>query len=127
MNILRNFQDTPFQQKEGFEPPDAITKTGVSPRDEPPLETKDGSGIDVEFISNVYSVGNKKIIQCNIRNITGRKTIQDALQVSETRYRRLFETAQDGILILDEEPGEIIDVNHSFLTDPEIMQSFIGF
>ena len=76
-----------------------------------PLETKDGRSIDVEFISNVYLVGDKKIIQCNIRNITDRKVIQDALQASETRYRRLFETAQDGILILDEETGKIIDAN----------------
>jgi PAS domain S-box-containing protein len=30
---------------------------------------------------------------------------------SETRYRRLFETAQDGILILDAESGEITDAN----------------
>ncbi len=30
---------------------------------------------------------------------------------SETRYRRLFETAQDGILILDAETGQISDVN----------------
>jgi two-component system, cell cycle sensor histidine kinase and response regulator CckA len=34
-----------------------------------------------------------------------------SLQASETRYRRLFETAQDGILILDAETGEIVDVN----------------
>jgi PAS domain S-box-containing protein/putative nucleotidyltransferase with HDIG domain len=34
-----------------------------------------------------------------------------ALQASETRYRRLFETAKDGILILNAETGEIDDVN----------------
>jgi PAS domain S-box-containing protein len=34
-----------------------------------------------------------------------------ALRISELRYRRLFETAQDGILILDANSGEIIDVN----------------
>ena len=34
-----------------------------------------------------------------------------ALRLSELRYRRLFETAQDGILILDANSGEIIDVN----------------
>ena len=34
-----------------------------------------------------------------------------ALQASETRYRRLFETAQDGILILNAETGQIDDVN----------------
>src|ERR1700694_2868223 len=33
------------------------------------------------------------------------------LGASEARYRRLFETAQDGILILDGQSGLIIDVN----------------
>jgi PAS domain S-box-containing protein len=36
--------------------------------------------------------------------------------VSELRYRRLFETAQDGILIVDANSGKIIDVN-PFLLD----------
>jgi PAS domain S-box-containing protein len=40
----------------------------------------------------------------------------DALRLSELRYRRLFETAQDGILILDANNGEIMDVN-PFLID----------
>jgi PAS domain S-box-containing protein len=39
-----------------------------------------------------------------------------ALKVSEMRYRRLFETAQDGILILNADTGQIDDVN-PFLTD----------
>ena len=39
-----------------------------------------------------------------------------ALKASETRYRRLFETAQDGILILDADTGQIDDVN-PFLID----------
>ena len=34
-----------------------------------------------------------------------------ALQASETRYRRLFESAKDGILILDAETGMVVDVN----------------
>ena len=32
---------------------------------------------------------------------------EEALKISETRYRRLFETAQDGILILDAASGQI--------------------
>jgi len=76
-----------------------------------PLETKQGKAISVEFVSNVYCVGDKRIIQCNIRDITERKMAHEILQVSETRYRRLFETAQDGILILDRDSGEIIDAN----------------
>ena len=76
-----------------------------------PLETKEGRAISVEFVSNVYLVGKKRIIQCNIRDITERKMAHEILQVSETRYRRLFETARDGILILDRDSGEIIDAN----------------
>lgn len=37
--------------------------------------------------------------------------MREALQDSETRYRRLFETAQDGILLLDAATGKITDVN----------------
>jgi PAS domain S-box-containing protein len=39
------------------------------------------------------------------------KNSLQALQASEIRYRRLFETAQDGILILNAETGQIDDVN----------------
>uniref|UniRef100_UPI004056BF2B PAS domain S-box protein n=1 Tax=Candidatus Electronema sp. TaxID=2698783 RepID=UPI004056BF2B len=35
----------------------------------------------------------------------------EPMQSSEIRYRRLFEAARDGILILDAETGEITDVN----------------
>ncbi|MHB9098500.1 MAG: PAS domain-containing sensor histidine kinase, partial [Syntrophales bacterium] len=34
-----------------------------------------------------------------------------ALRDSEKRYRRLFESAKDGILILDAETGKVVDVN----------------
>jgi PAS domain S-box-containing protein len=36
---------------------------------------------------------------------------KQALRISELRYRRLFETAQDGILILNAESGRIDDAN----------------
>jgi formate hydrogenlyase transcriptional activator len=42
---------------------------------------------------------------------TDQRQMEEALKISETRYRRLFETAQDGILILDAETGQIADVN----------------
>jgi formate hydrogenlyase transcriptional activator len=44
-------------------------------------------------------------------DITERKKMEEALKISETRYRRLFEAAQDGILILDAETEQIVDVN----------------
>lgn len=39
------------------------------------------------------------------------KHSEEALRASELRYRRLFETAKDGILILDAQTGQIRDVN----------------
>jgi PAS domain S-box-containing protein len=41
---------------------------------------------------------------------------EQGLEASEIRYRRLFETAQDGILILNAETGQIDDAN-PYLTD----------
>ena len=41
---------------------------------------------------------------------------RETLRASELRYRRLFESAKDGILILDAETGMIVDVN-PFLVD----------
>ncbi|MDE2307884.1 MAG: EAL domain-containing protein [Xanthomonadaceae bacterium] len=38
-------------------------------------------------------------------------TVREALRVSESRYRRLFETAQDGILLLNADTAQIEDVN----------------
>ena len=52
-----------------------------------------------------------ELILLAIEDITEPRRKEDELKVSEVRYRRLFETAQDGILILDGETGKIIDVN----------------
>jgi len=41
--------------------------------EELPLQTKQGNHVEVEFVSNVYRANGKKVIQCNIRDITGRK------------------------------------------------------
>ena len=50
------------------------------------------------------------------REIIQRKQLEEALKASEMRYRRLFETAKDGILILDADTGRITDAN-PFLLD----------
>lgn len=49
-----------------------------------PLETKEHVRKHVEFISNVYLVDGRKVIQCNIRDITERKLAEDrARKVNE--------------------------------------------
>jgi PAS domain S-box-containing protein/putative nucleotidyltransferase with HDIG domain len=101
------FRDIEANQ-EAFE---ALQKNEYIRYEDLPLKTKDGRLIEVEFVSNVYLVGKKRVIQCNIRNTTERKRAEHVLQESEARYRRLFEAAQDGILILDPQTGMIEDVN----------------
>ena len=44
-------------------------------------------------------------------DISTAKNAEQAIIFSETRYRRLFETSKDGILILDAKTGMITDVN----------------
>ncbi|MDD5503024.1 MAG: PAS domain-containing sensor histidine kinase, partial [Candidatus Thermoplasmatota archaeon] len=72
-----------------------------------PIKTKSGQVFDTD----IFMVDRAKVIQCNIRDITERKKAEEALNYSEIRYRRLFEAAKDGILILDWETGQITDVN----------------
>ncbi len=54
-----------------------------------PLATRAGRSINVEFVSNVYRVNNKKVIQCNIRDITRRK--QDELTEQQLRQAQKME------------------------------------
>ena len=46
-----------------------------------------------------------------IRDVTERRQHEEKVLVSEIRYRRLFETAHDGVLILDPGTRKIIDAN----------------
>jgi PAS domain S-box-containing protein len=45
-----------------------------------PLQNKAGQRREVEFVSNVYDEDGRKVIQCNIRDITERKRTEDALR-----------------------------------------------
>jgi PAS domain S-box-containing protein len=79
---------------------------------------KDGELIEVEILMRLIrdNEGRVKYILSSKRNITERKLAEEALRSSEIRYRRLFESARDGVLILDGTSGEIVDVN-PYLTE----------
>src|SRR6185436_9952456 len=51
-----------------------------------PLQTKQGKRVEVEFVSNSYMVGDQKVIQCNIRDITDRKWAEEAALISAERF-----------------------------------------
>lgn len=55
--------------------------------------------------------GKERIILLAIEDITERKQLEDLLTESEERYRRLFETASDGIVLLEKQEGKITHAN----------------
>ncbi len=75
-----------------------------------PLRTKAGKHRQVEFVSNVYAEGDHKVIQCNIRDITQRKRTEEALRLSEERFRALFDLGPIAVYTCNLK-GEIQDYN----------------
>jgi diguanylate cyclase (GGDEF)-like protein/PAS domain S-box-containing protein len=60
-----------------------------------PLETKGKEFLEVEFISNVYLVDEKRVIQCNIRDITERRRVALDLQAANEEMAALVVTLQE--------------------------------
>jgi len=56
-------------------------------------------------------LGKEQLILLAIEDITERKRLEDLLMESEERYRRLFETASDGIVLLEKREGKITHAN----------------
>jgi PAS domain S-box-containing protein len=73
-----------------------------------PLETRDGRKIAVEFVSNVYQAGDKKVIQCNIRDITERKRVEEDLRWKTAFLEAQVDSALDGILVVDNQAKKIL-------------------
>ena len=95
-----------------------------------PLETKSGQERHVEFVSNVYKVGSRSIIQCNIRDISGRKLVEGGRELerqklvaglkdaaaeaerSRAQLEAVFQSMQDGLVVFDMK-GNAVLVNEA--------------
>ncbi len=67
------------------------------------LETKEGQHRVVEFVSNIYFVGNKQLIQCNLRDITEQKRkvaeLVDLAKISAENPNPVLRLAHDGTIL----------------------------
>ena len=97
MNTLQVLADSSARLAAG----DLSTRTGLPP------EKGDLGRLTRSFDQMAQSLERREV---------KRERTEKALHTSEMRYRRLFETAQDGILILNARTGQIDDAN-PFLTD----------
>ncbi len=86
-----------------------LQENGYIRYDNLPLMAKGERLIEVEFVSNVYEVGARKVIQCNIRNITERLRVEKEIQQRDKRFRALIENSTDAITLLDAEGKVIYD------------------
>ncbi len=80
------------------------------------LKKKNNTPFDAQLESISTETEGRRMVRSVLTDITIRKEASEALATSETRYRRLFEAAQDGILLVDADTGQIIDVNQ-FIVD----------
>ena len=53
-----------------------LRETGYIRYEHLPLKTRGGGEVDVEFVSNLYTVGDHQVAQCNIRDITERSRLE---------------------------------------------------
>jgi len=71
-----------------------LQENGYIRYDDLPLETKDGQSVSVEFVSNVYAENGHQVIQCNIRDITARKSAKE----TSARLAAIVESSDDAII-----------------------------
>jgi len=68
-----------------------------------PLEASDEGRVDVEFVSNVYTVGDKRVIQCNIRNITRRKEAEAKVRLLNAELEQRLQDRTVQLQVLNKE------------------------
>jgi PAS domain S-box-containing protein len=61
----------------------------------------DGSEVDVEVTAIPFTYQGAPAVQMVVRDITQRKKLDEALQLSEEKYRRLVEEVNDGFFMVD--------------------------
>ncbi|HEY3369302.1 MAG TPA: PAS domain S-box protein [Prolixibacteraceae bacterium] len=82
------------------------------------IETAEGRQINIERVFNFYLLDRRKVMQCNIRDVTKRMKSELALRNSETHLRTLVQSIPDLIWLKD--------INGVYLSCNPIFGRFFG-
>jgi PAS domain S-box-containing protein len=75
-----------------------------------PLQTKQGRTMEVEFVSNSYVVGDVRVIQCNIRDITERRKAESVVLFEKGRLKKYLDLVGVIVVALGRD-GKVIMIN----------------
>ncbi|HAS82490.1 MAG TPA: hypothetical protein DCS43_07425 [Verrucomicrobia bacterium] len=75
------------------------------------LKASDGHLVPVYLSASLLPTEEDEVVFCLVLTDMTEQKSHERMLASELRYRRLFESAKDGILILDAETGMVADVN----------------
>jgi PAS domain S-box-containing protein len=101
----------------------ALQAQGSLRREDAIVEAADGSQRQIDLVVNLFPGDHRMLFQCSFRDVTarlraerGEREMQVEYRVAALRFRKLFESAIDGILILDATTGKFSDVNPALTT-----------
>jgi len=76
---------------------------------------KDGSILYIEVHGQQIQFQERPVRVAAIQDLTKRKRVEEALRESEEKYRQLFATVTDSIMLFDPDTRKILDVNDAAL------------
>lgn len=99
-----------------------LEKTGYILYNDIPLQVKDGRIINVEFVSEMYTFNEEKLIQCSVYDISGRKQIEDARVLARKNLNLFFSMTRHDILNQLMVVSGSLELASYGLQEPELLQ-----
>jgi PAS domain S-box-containing protein len=75
---------------------------------------KDGSLLDVEVIGRVFQFQGRAAVLGVVRDVSDQVRTQRTLAEREAQYRAIFEATSDGMAVVEQDTGAVLEVNPAF-------------